>query len=228
MKRIYLLPALLSVSFAIPAQARFCHSPQELESRVETCEENAYYAEAAVLCVEAFKKKVDKVAGTTARALDKSIAKMVDAQDKNFDTTGKGYQASEAALSDLIKEGEARLAEADAYLDQVVFPEDAGEGGGDASEDLNQSICYKRNTDVIGLVKKDFTRKLNELKAARTAAASLRGVSDGRETKLGAGSAKPAKVESGKDTNLKLPSYKGEDKRGQSDISGTEDKKNKK
>ncbi|RZA09254.1 MAG: hypothetical protein EOP11_02295 [Proteobacteria bacterium] len=229
MKLRYLTAALPFLLLSPSAQARYCHAPAELSQRVESCQENAYYAEAAVLCVNSYKKKVDEAAGKTGKTLGKSVAKMKSAQDKNFDTTGKGYQISEASLSALITEGEARLAETDAYLDQVVFPEDVGEGGGDASAELKNTKCYQRNVDVIGLVKKDIQQKIGELKNARTAAASLRGVSDGRETNLGAGMDTPnAKTEGGKNTGVKLPAYTGEDKRGNSDISGTEDSKKKK
>lgn len=228
MKHVILF-STIALALCPAAQARYCHSPQELESKVQDCEQNAYYAEAAVLCVTAFKNKVDKVAGATGKSLGKSVAKMQDAQDKNFDTTGKSYQLSEAALAGLIAEGEARLAEADAYLDQVVFPEDIGEAGKDASQLLSGSECYKRNSDVISLVKKDFTKKLNELKAARAAAAGLRGISDSRETKIGGDTSTAApQTTGGKNTGPKTPAYKGEDKRGHSDISGTEDVKKKK
>ena len=224
MKTLIVTALLLTCPLA--HAARYCHAPEELEARVETCDENAYYAEAAVLCVESFKAKVDKAAGRTGKALDKAVGKMKSAQDQNFDTTGNNYQLSEAVLSQLIAEGEARLAEADAYLDEVVFPEDAGEGGGDASEELKNTSCYQRNVDVIGLVKRDFGKKLAELKAARTAAASLRGVSDGREQNLDASLPSNADVPTTQAAPAGTPRT-GKDYRP-SDITGTEKLKKKK
>ena len=218
-------------SLPLPALALpYCHSPAELAARVPTCNENAYYAEAAVLCVTKFKRKVDQTAGQTAKTLNKAVGKMEQRQDKNFDTTGKNYQVSQNALAALITEGEARLKETDAYLDEVVFPEDVGEGGGDAESGLKATRCYQRNVSAINIVKQDFQKKLKELRLAQATAGTLQGISDMSESKVGAdrtNSLTPTKIDQKGRPGAAKPKLGPGDPYHQSDISGTESVKKK-
>jgi hypothetical protein len=213
------------LAFASPSigLAAHCHGVAELRSRVKSCYDNAFYAEAAVLCVEKFQKEVDKATGRMSKALTEGVKKMESAQQQNFVTTGDSYQLSEDTLKRLIKQGEASKAEVAAYSEEIVFPEDLGEGEG--ADELKGSRCYQRNQDVLRLVQRDFTQKIADLKRTRGAAKALHKSTGTSEAGLGASKENLRKAVSGaKGLGAGRDRYSGHgpQRTGGSDISGSE------
>jgi hypothetical protein len=197
--RSLLFAFCLVPAFAYGAQERksdrnYCHSIEDLRKRVSTCHNNAYYAEAAVLCVKKLKAAVDVATAAAKVALGAQVGQMGQAQKQNFNTTDRGYQLSQAALAALVAQGEQGLREVERYRSDVVFPEDyeSPEINTNPVQFLAQSPCYKENQDAISLVRKDFQRKIAELKAAQAAAGYLQNVSAGREAGVGANSTQNA------------------------------------
>lgn len=212
--------------FSAPlAEAANCHAPAAVDAKVKSCEDNAYFSEAAVMCVERFEKEVQRVTGRMSKALDKGVQAMNSAQKANLATTGDSYGVSESTLKALIKKGQASRLEVAAYVPMLSYPEDAEEGNPASAPLLKESECYQRNRDVLALVDKDFAQKLAELDRTLAAAKGLHGRTDQHETGLGAGKAETReKVSGAKGQGAGKARYRGHgpQRTGGSDISGSE------
>ncbi|RZA06969.1 MAG: hypothetical protein EOP11_08990 [Proteobacteria bacterium] len=235
MKHIILFSLALSMPAA--AHARYCADPAKVAEQIQDCQDNERMSEAAVLCLEKFEKAINvATAAVNVGMAAKGAASKATQAGKQSNALAD-YQLSQAALAALIAEGQGAQEETAKFFDAVVWPEDADEPeivGNDFEAFVNGEACYKDNRDVIGKVMSVFDNHLTQLIEAKDQSQALEAGSGKNEGKMGslngeagnagASSAADAKAKAG----AKAPAISGEDKRGESGISGIKENEERK
>lgn len=210
--------------FSPAADAGLCHPPEDLRKRVQSCMNNALYSEAAVRCLHKFTGQVDMATRKAGQSMAAAVGGMSQAQRENLTTSQDSYQISREALHRLTLLGRAARGEVNAYADEIVFPEELGDAGGDIAPLLEATHCYQRNQDVLAAVLADFDRKLAELGQAADTAEKLQSAASTSGRNLGEGGLRGRAAAKGRGDGQAMPTARpsGLPSTGGSDITGTE------
>jgi hypothetical protein len=217
MKRIILCGGILffSTSSTHAKPPALCKPLSELQKQVENCEQNDYFTEAAILCLESFEGRVK----ATAALLN--LNTNAGAQSQAFQRTKAELEKSRALAAALIAEGTLRFKEIIAYSKNIAFPEDSDNPeivGGDFKKFLAGSQCYKRTGAVLESVMENMNKNLKNLKAAEASLALAVGEAGARATGLDSGSVPAAAKATKAQGPKRIPS--GHQKPGVSDVTG--------
>lgn len=194
MKRMIAPALLFSCLFQSPFAAEAAKAPplecldaEQLNSKVQGCEGNSLYGEAALSCMQKFRALVkDRTKGAAAqmKANAKDLAKEGAGQSQNFAGAEADYAVSQATLGELIEAGKLVSKQMDSYLDNIVFPEDFDapeELIGDPVAFLDNSGCYSENRDGIENLLDDLDDEIANLEKAKSLSVGKLGVSNSRE-----------------------------------------------
>lgn len=223
MKTLAFAATLIAVLPAT-ASARLCADPAQVLARASDCYDNEYVSEAAVSCIEGFEASVKAATAGMSAAQAAAGKASKDSQSARQQNANTDYKLSEATLNALLASARAARAETQVYFKNVLEPEDADEPeitGGDIDAFLNDEACYKDNRDVIQSVLDTFDEHIANLEKAKAASQSLgAGAADYRDD---LNNVMPGQgVQPGTAPADPGASFKGQDQRRDSDITGTE------
>jgi hypothetical protein len=199
-----------------------CHAPEELEAKVSSCDDNAIYSEAAVLCLEKIDKNIEKAKSVAALSLKKNTNSTRSAQDGTLAGGKSGYEISVATLEGLLLMAQKSKKEIEEYKNQTVFPEHFGEPAfmkAGKDQFLAMNDCYSENQKLIRNVVKQVNKRIRELESALVESRKLEGISGNHQTGLVGeqkGAPKTKLDKESESSTPKGPSYR------KSDITGTE------
>jgi hypothetical protein len=224
---------LVSLSCAFGASARaeekkpgFCRPGSAVAAKAADCEENSVFAAQAKECREALGQEVARASGALAKLIGQGGA---GSQSGNFGATAKDYGTSAAELTRLIGLATLAAADLDSYLDWVVLPEDVDnpEIAGNDMQKYAESIgCFGNNVKAIRGEIEAVNGMRAQLEAARAASGALGATAGKAGESIKASPAPAAPAATGGVKQAGPPDdFKGAYRPGQSDISGTEDKK---
>lgn len=222
-----LLLLIAMIFSAAPAEAAYCRDFKSLKKKVEFCDDNEHYSEAAVLCLQALEKQV----AAATKAMDKSLAKPGErsAQKDSLDNTDSNYKLSAATLNVLLAMAKGGAAEVLRYAESLELPEDADNEQitkGDVDGFIMQAECYSRADKVMNKVLGRYLHHILSLERAKAASLANSGAANFSGVKLDAQSFStnldPAPAPVPASRAPKGPKGKNWNA---SDISGTKDKK---
>lgn len=228
-----LLPAALPAALAAEKkELRFaCPSLSQIESSVNSCDDNAAVSDAGIECIEKFEALV-KTRGIVLDAAH-SLQKAAESQKGELGNTKSEYKMSDAALVSLIAAGKKAQEVVGKYQELVVFPEDfdaPDDVTGPKEEFFAGNQCYDEPAKILKDVADDLDKHVKGLETALAANRALEQRTDVNTKSLV--QEHKAEIPTGTPApGSKVPNAPAgpEKKRGQSDISGTEDlEKNKK
>lgn len=226
---IWIVKGALTSLAVFAAGGNYCNSPAEMT--FTSCEENVHMAKALKVCMDRL-DKASKLRGLSNLAATNEAAK--SAQAKQSGRLNEANQAQKITLTNInlmIDDVKRAMNDVDGYFDEIVLPEDAEMGEGEMWNGLNLTEisnhdCY---TDTLFAVDDAYTKleeDLASLEKAKAALEQMEKITSARESSLdnGASSLTAPPVEGKLGTSGAGP--KGKNIR-KSDISGTEEKKNK-
>jgi hypothetical protein len=212
------------------APALSCAPAAALRSVVKGCESNSAYSDAARLCVEKYEAAIGAARVSLAQALAKFSS--VEKQEKALENAKGAYQSAIGSLHSLVALGGKLKAEISGYENEVVLPEDfesVGESGFSPQVFLDNNPCYKSTQDLLAVYAELMGSRAQELGITAKIAESLAEKAFRGEIKLHSDDllpmlGTPAAGGSPKEKSAP-PGKSGTSRRDQSDITGTERKK---
>lgn len=211
-----------------------CQIGESLEKDGQDCESNSVFSKAGEACVSSVEKTIKGKSGEVALALAASnLAHTGDgnnAQSSNFTGAAADYAISLAALQDLIRAAKVVRVKVADLPNHIYYPEDFDapeEVIGNPVEFLDSQDCYNDARTSLERSLKKIDKQIADLEKSYKAAAARGNVSSGRASDTTSLN-NAAGEKDGKNTAPTLPNYKGEDKKRQSDISGTKEAEEKK
>ncbi len=219
----FLIMALsITAHAAIPSIT--CTNPERLNSEVQSCDGNSRYGEAGLSCTKQFEQLVQQQAGAASKKMGASNAGVGSHQAQNFSGAASDYNISKETLDELIRAGEHTKTQVEAYLQNIVYPEDFDAPPaviGDPIEFLDKEGCYSENRDGLENLLDTIDDHLEDLAKAKAASVARQDTSSGREGNLNNSLVKGAA--STKAQGAKVPS--GKSQNGASDVTGTKPKR---
>jgi hypothetical protein len=216
MRHPVLLILFLAGQPALAGSNLFCRPLSDLRKQVQDCEQNDYFAEAGVVCMQNFQERAKTAAASLGLGTD------LNAQNQAEQRTKTDLDRSSKQLGLLILEGAGRMAEILDYSKNILLPEDADSpqfAGPNLRAFLSDSRCYRRAASVLEAVLEDMQRNLSKLKNAQAMLAKASGVAASRSTSLD--SAGPGAAKSTRGKGGALPA--GSDKPQTNDVTGVQE-----
>lgn len=226
---IWIVKGALSSLTVLAASGNYCNSPAEMT--FTSCEENAHMVKALKNCMDRLDKAA-KLRGLSNLAATNESAK--NAQAKQSGRLNEANQAQKITLTNInlmIDDVKRAMKDVDGYFDEIVLPEDAEMGEGEMWNGLNLTEmsnhdCYTETLFAADDAYTKLEEDLASLEKAKAALEQMEKVTSAREAGLDNGtSSLTAPPEDGR-LGTSGAGPKGKNIR-KSDISGTEDKKNK-
>lgn len=134
----------------LPASAFAANAPCTLRVSVKSCEDNLQIANEGKACLKSYDAAILVAQAKVAKSLESVAA--ADQQSVGLENAKKSYALAIGALKDLVKEGEARRLQVEAYKNQVALPDDfvtTTEAGLPAEEFLRNQPCYTETQKLI-------------------------------------------------------------------------------
>ncbi len=209
---------LLLLLAPLCAHAVLCKPLKDLKKQVFSCEQNDYFSEAAILCLEGFEGGAKK----KAEAIGLTLFKSGNAQAQSIAGNSLNLEKAQALSALLLVEALARKAEVEDYGRNINFPEDFDNPlivNHDPEKFLGDSHCYRRAATIHESVLEELEKHIAELKSLQNATAQILEAQKGASLESAGISAKSTK---GKGSGEKtIPGT------GPSDITGTAEEKTK-
>lgn len=228
------LPLFLITSFLLSPQTSlakeklYCHNIKELQASVTDCDQNEYFAEAGVLCLEALEAEVKIAKAKLSASMTARNKATKKAQGKTFDTSEGNYANAASVLAALIVRTQSTIKEVRRFAENLAMPEDADEPevtGQSLEQYLDSEPCFSESRDVLDNVLTDLNEHLKDLQATQATSQAHELGSAQREAGVGSGLSGPlVKSQLGQGNKSSAPLGHG---RRPSDISGTEKLKKK-
>lgn len=214
MQKLMLLLLLLS---ATPAFAgAFCESIDELEKKVNYCDENYAFLAPAKACFQAFKAKVDLESAKIKILLEANAAAAKDpGQQASYENTGKALADAVGTLDRLLHQGKQTYNEIDDYsVDLVlpvneIYPDDfkIDPFSKEGREKFRDYQCYGEPIGDLEKIKDELQKMIEDLEKTRIAASGKKAIAGARDEGIHE-EAKGAKV-NGHAAPAKAPSVGG-------------------
>lgn len=234
-----LLTLLLLANPAPSLAANMCASLISITSQQKECEDNSAFSKAAETCLAGFERRVNAERPRLQKLLLKNTSQSVTdksgqtaRQEESEALSANAYETTVKSLSELIAKGTQARAEVEAYRRNLMWPFNwsAGfEGPRPDADDpevqkmLDEDFCYGEHSDIIKDALAGFDKMLAELKATKAASESFRGASNANQGNLNGSLTPTTPNATGKQSGPTIPSYRGDTKKQQSDISGTKE-----
>ena len=148
--------------------AAFCKPLKDLQAQVLSCDQNDYYLDAAIDCLEGLEKDSVKKFGALG------LSPLGGTQAKSFEDDNLNLGEAKILLASLLFEAQTRKVEIENYGRNINFPEDFDNPeivNKDPEKFLAGSDCYHRAGVVMESVLEEMEKHIGELKAAQNALA---------------------------------------------------------
>lgn len=203
-------------------ESRFCIDAPAILEKVESCESNKLYNQAAESCL----KKISDRAAAIAKEMPKGFAKL----DKNNQKLDQSHSANDyrhaiVNLEDLIATTALARVQIYDYKEHIVIPEEAEE---DDTADLADSIpCFAETNLALTKIEAEMGEQQNKLEAALAAAKTNLAISNQNENNAQNLNSSTPVLSAPTQNKATQPNSSKVHLHQKSDISGTEDQKNK-
>ena len=205
-------------------EVNFCAPPRNMT--FTDCEDNDVLIKASQDCIKKIEAASKARGLLSSAAMGASVKNSEDKQKAQIDTASNIQNISLVNLDAMILDVENALDDVDAYFDEVVPPEDSTdeETGQLDIEILSENACYHETMFALDDAKQYLESNLAALEAAKAYSSGLKTANDTSSVKIE--NTQTGKVLNSKPTTSQPASKKTKHKA--SDISGTEEEKNKK
>jgi hypothetical protein len=215
-------PLLLAATFAQAADKpnylnaapkTFCMSGESVAAKIQSCNDNPIFLQAAQKCYGEFKA----LKKSTAADMSKRFGTQNDAQKANFANNAADNKEAMAAHDYLISLGDTAVKELTEYFDWIEQPEDAMN-----DEEIRAEPCFMDTAKALNQLVYELMDEVEDMKEARKIEAAHNAIS-GQHDKQIDGSVN-SKIQSTKGTGS--ATFKGGiPKDRDSDVTGIEESK---
>ena len=193
-----------------------CPTWQDITDSAQTCAKNDAFLKATRGCLA----KIENLEKTLARPVQTIADVATQSQSKDIRDAQRGYDYTDEAIAHILAVARVGYAQVQEYSLYVLPPSDD-----DAPEDyddmswMDKVECYGGNMKGLEELQREFAAKIARLEARQVQAKQYNEVLKGSGTDMGSLNQVP---ESAPAPGRKAALPNGNDRRGHSDISGTE------
>lgn len=209
------------------AEASFCPTFADLKKPIKTCDDNFSLGDVAMDCIEKFETAIRVGQSKVKFLLNQKTGQMKQQQSGAYNTSDASYEDAKKHLMQLIANGLQARSAVKEYLAEMQFPEDYEQPqvtGMSSEEYLKQETCFSAPLEVIQGSEELIGKMVTDLEKSAVAAGFLEKTSEGRTTNMGSLNQAGVGQQNRNSGPSKIPTGK---QIRSSDISGTEDKKEK-
>lgn len=232
MKKTNLIFAALFFTSGISTQVyakNFCEDMESFSQELIVCEDNDVISGAAAHCLQQTRLAVKAAALGVAANVDTISDKNKLKQAKTMSASEFNYNLSKNTLDALIATAKASREEVAGYTDYLLEPEDSDEDDvneGSKKNYLNKNACFQENAELIKAVVSEYDDMIKSLIMARNA--SVSNETNSAQYKTNIENTTQNKAADQQKTTILPNSPTKKTLHKASDISGTEEEKNKK